>query len=398
MNALPGGEWISLFIKWFHFTAGIAWIGASFYFNWLEGRLERSGKPERIAGDLWAVHGGGFYHVQKYAVAPETLPTTLHWFKWEAYTTWISGFLLLCVIYYLQAPTYLIDDSAPVSSLAAIGLSVGMLIAGWVVYDVLCRIFARQPVILFLAGGLILASLFLVSEWAFSDRAAYIQVGAIIGTIMVANVFFVIIPAQKTMVSAMTRGEEPDPAPGQAALQRSLHNNYLTLPVLFIMISHHYPQTFGSQWNGIILLALAVGSALIRHYFNLRNRGSKKPWILPIAAVLMLMPWLLSAFKPAESVTTSTNQAIDVPKLWRVLQIVDERCVTCHANRPEFPGFSLPPKGLVLESEESLRKAASAVYQQSVQTQIMPLGNVTKMTEEEREILGRWLRAESLIE
>ena len=391
-------QWLGLFIKWFHFTAGIAWIGASFYFNWLEGRLERVGKPEGIAGDLWSVHGGGFYHVQKYAVAPDRLPSILHWFKWEAYTTWISGFVLLCVLYYAQAQTYLLDGQSPVSASQGVLISLGMLVVGWIVYDLLCRIVSHQPVFVLLIGGAFLAVCFWIADWAFSGRAAYIQIGAIIGTIMAANVFFVIIPAQKKMVSAMALGEEPDPAPGKSALQRSLHNNYLTLPVLFIMISHHYPQTFGSEWNGWILLALAMGSAGIRHFFNLRNRGVVKVWILPVALAFMITPLLIESV--GRGGPQSNPVAADTmvsPPLWRVLQIVDQRCSSCHADNPTFPGFSAPPKGLVLHGPEDIRNAALGIYQQSVSSQVMPLGNVTEMTDLERKTLGAWLRTEELI-
>ncbi|HSM68677.1 MAG TPA: urate hydroxylase PuuD, partial [Xanthomonadales bacterium] len=257
-------DWASLLLRWAHLVTGIAWIGASFYFNWLENHLQRQQQEPGIAGDLWAVHGGGFYYLKKFAVAPEALPPALHWFKWEAYATWLTGFALLAVVYYWNAPAYLLEASGADAGIGlAIAAGLGALLASWLVYDLLCRspLAAREV----LLGGLI-AAWFLLLAWLLdllmSGRAAYIHVGAAIGTVMVANVFRVIIPAQKELVRAVEEGRSPDARKGARALQRSRHNNYFTLPVLFIMISNHFPSTYGSQYNWLILAGIAMLAVL----------------------------------------------------------------------------------------------------------------------------------------
>ncbi|HMB60049.1 MAG TPA: urate hydroxylase PuuD, partial [Xanthomonadales bacterium] len=283
-------QWFSLLLRWSHFIVGIAWIGASFYFNWLENQLQRRSAPDNgeqpdpIAGDLWAVHGGGFYYLQKFRVAPNQLPEPLHWFKYEAYFTWISGFALLAVVYYWNARVYLLDPAVSAIS-PGTGIAIGLvsLLASWLVYDGLCRSPLKQkPALL----GQLIFAWFAFLAWLLgqylSGRAAYIHVGAAIGTVMVANVFFVIIPAQKELVAALVEGRQPQASKGENALLRSRHNNYLTLPVLFIMISNHYPATYGSTYNWLILIVFSLSAVGIRHWFNIRHLPQYNPWILPL--------------------------------------------------------------------------------------------------------------------
>ncbi|MDX1604769.1 MAG: urate hydroxylase PuuD [Candidatus Competibacterales bacterium] len=383
-------EWLGLLIRWIHVITGVAWIGTSFYFNWLEGRLDRSGdKPEGVAGDLWSVHGGGFYHLQKYEVSPPRLPSDLHWFKWEAYSTWLSGFALLLVVYYLNPGARLLgSNELGLPAWTGVVAGLGMLLGSWLVYHGLGRAGLDEKPTLFAALGIILLSLLAWgSSLVFDGRAAYIHIGAVIGTLMAANVFFVIIPAQKGMVRAMTRGERVDPAPGRTALRRSTHNNYLTLPVLFIMVSNHYPATFAHQWNWVILALLAVGSAAIRHYFNLRNRGQAKIWILPVGTLVIIAGALLS--RPTD--TPETAVAAGPTPTWRMMQIVERHCVNCHQAQPSDPAFAAPPQGLLLDTPQRVRAAADLVHARAVATESMPLGNPTGMTAGERAELGNWL-------
>src|SRR5438876_4644835 len=284
-------EWLDFLARWLHVVAGIAWIGTSFYFIALDDHLrapDSRGDAERgVGGEAWEVHGGGFYHVQKYRVAPPSLPERLLWFKWEAYTTWLSGFALLIVLYYVNADTYLIDKSvADLSPTEAIAISVGLLVVSWLVYDGLCRLVRNE---LLLAAALL--GLTTMAAWGcsrlFSGRAEYIQVGAMLGTMMAGNVFLVIIPAQWELVRAKQAGREPDPAPGVRAKQRSVHNNYLTLPVVFAMLSNHFPSSYGHSYSWLILVALMVTGAWIRHFFNLRHAG-RTVWAIPITAALAI--------------------------------------------------------------------------------------------------------------
>ena len=383
-------EWLNLVVRWIHMITGIAWIGASFYFNWVEGQLNRKGpNPPGIAGDLWAVHGGGFYHSQKYQVAPERLPEKLHWFKWEAYMTWVSGMALLIIVYFWQAESYMVDPSvADLSGWQAIAINLSAMLLGWLIYDQLCRSPFGQHndwmLYLFIIALPIVA-------WGLgqflSGRATYITVGGMIGSMMVGNVFFVIIPVQKKMVGAMLAGETPDGKMGKQGLQRSRHNNYLTLPVLLIMISNHFPTTFGHSYHWLILGALSVIGIVVKHYFNLRHQGNPPNWLLPSAglatvAVLILSgPWMRETTLTAQMV--SDNQAIS---------IVQRRCTSCHAAMPTQPGFTAPPKGVILETVAHLRQYAAQVQAQAVTSNIMPLANLTGMTQDERNQLGGWLQ------
>ncbi|MGQ7791572.1 urate hydroxylase PuuD [Faunimonas sp. B44] len=383
-------EWLNLVFRWAHVMAGIAWIGTSFHFIWLDQSLKkRAGQPDGIAGESWMVHGGGFYLAEKYTVAPERMPPDLHWFKWEAYFTWITGFLLLVVIYYFGASAFLIDrGKIALAPWQAIALSVGSLALGWVVYDQLCkRIGDRTAPLAASVFALIAAATFLYSA-VFTDRAAFLHVGAFIGTIMAASVFFVIIPNQKVVVADLIAGRQPDPALGLAAKQRSLHNNYLTLPVVFMMISNHYPVVFGSPWSPFVALAIVVLGALIRHYFNQTNKGPAD-WsalaAIPAAIVVFLGIVAVTAYRPNAAAGAGPVAFSDVHP------IVTQHCVQCHSARPSDPDFPEAPKGVALDTPEEIRAHARQIEQQAVLSDIMPLGNSTGMTDEERRLLGAWI-------
>lgn len=378
-------EWANLLVRWIHFIVGVAWIGASFYFNWLENNLDRkSPQDEGIAGNLWAVHGGGFYHLKKFTNGPASLPPLLHWFKWEAYTTWLSGFTLLVVVYYFNARLFLLDpEVADLSPMVAIAIGLAALLASWLIYDALCKSSLKnQPLMLSAA----LFALFIVLAFGlthvFSGRGAFIHAGAAIGTIMVANVFFGIIPAQKEMVAALSDNRPLDPAFGKDALLRSRHNNYLTLPVLFIMISNHFPSTYGHKWNWLVLLLVSAISIVVRHYFNVRKTNKSLIWILPAAFVAMLtVMWATAPEQKTAGPAVSTSA---------IVPIVKTRCAVCHSSSPTQPGFSAPPAGLAFENEQQIVDNASRIYNAAFVTKTMPLANLTGITPEERQQLADW--------
>jgi len=383
--------WVELAIRWAHVLAGISWIGTSFYFIWLDNSLRPPPEPKPgVGGELWAVHGGGFYHKQKYLVAPPELPEHLHWFKWEAYFTWISGFALLAVIYYLGAELFLIDRAKmELAPAAAIGLSLAFLVGGWLVYDGLCRsaLGKRGEVFALVWSGVLVAAAYALGR-IFSDRAAFMQVGAMIGTVMAANVFMVIIPNQRKATAAMLAGQAPDPALGTQAKQRSLHNNYMTLPVVLIMISGHYPMLWSGPLAWLVLAGLGGVGFLIRHFFNLKNRGSSQPMLLAGAAaafVIVAVIGIESQRAPARIADTTTFS--------EARAIVETHCTACHAATPTHAGFVTPPAGLDLTSPDAIRLNAPRILAQAVESEIMPLGNETGMTEAERAELGAWIRA-----
>lgn len=380
-------EWLDLTVRWVHVIAGVAWIGTSFYFNWLNSRLEPPTRAEPgVAGELWSIHGGGFYRAVKYEVAPERLPKTLHWFKWEAYATWISGFALLVLVYYLGAG-FLLDADSKLSPGLAIALGIATLLVGWVVYDILCRMLGRRPVALTLIGfGLVTAAAYGLTL-VLSDRAAYIHVGALLGTLMAANVFRVIIPSQQEMVEAMTAGRRPDAALGRQAALRSLHNNYLTLPVLFIMVSNHYPLAYGHAWNWAILAAIAVIGAGVRHWFNLRNQRRRNAWILPAAAVGMIALAVVTRPSPP----AGSARDAEAVSFAEVRVIVAQRCAGCHSSAPTHPDHAVAPLGVMLDTPEQIRTNAARIRAVAVLSDIMPPANETGMTENERSLLGRWI-------
>ena len=382
--------WLELLVRWTHFIVGIAWIGASFYFNWLENHLQRQNRPEGIAGDLWAVHGGGFYYLKKFAVAPQELPATLHWFKWEAYMTWVSGMAMLIIVFYMNAKTYMVNPAvAGVTPTLAIGIGVGALLTSWVIYDVLCRsALSRREWLL----GLLILAWFVLLSWVLSTwlsgRAAFIHVGAAIGTVMVANVFRVIIPAQKDLVSAVTEGRIPDASKGRNALMRSRHNNYFTLPVLFIMLSGHYPSIYSHPQNWLVLLVFSLAAVAIRHYFNIRHLPGFRAWPL-IPAVLLLLGLMITT-APEPRPVSKTGESITRVKTSKIYAIIQQRCVKCHATIPQFEGFTSPPLGVEFDSEEKLLQHAERVYQTVVILRTMPLGNLTQITDAERNQIAAW--------
>ncbi|MFT5706075.1 MAG: putative membrane protein [Oceanospirillaceae bacterium] len=378
-------EWLNLVIRWAHMITGVAWIGASFYFNWLENHLDRRTPKDGQVGDLWAIHGGGIYHLEKYKLAPPEMPEKLHWFKWEAYTTWLSGMALLAAVYYLNAQLYLIAPGANLSSIAAIAISIASLIIGWVVYTTLCdSALGKKPAVL----GLILFVLIIFASWAlslvFSGRGAFIHVGAIIGTIMVGNVFFVIMPAQRNLVGAIASGDTPDPKWPAKGLLRSRHNNYFTLPVLFIMISNHFPSTFGHDYNWVILAVISLLGVLVRHYFNTRHLSQKYAWTIPAAALGMIC--LAFVVAPKKPVPLKAQVSFT-----QVREILDQRCTVCHSANPSSPLFTTAPSGVMFDTPEQIKLMAPRINAQSVTTQVMPLGNITQMLATERQLIGKWI-------
>jgi uncharacterized membrane protein len=384
-------DWFQLIFRWLHLITGIAWIGASFYFVWLDNSLE---KPPRwkedkgIKGDLWAIHGGGIYEVAKYSLAPEQMPAHLHWFKWEAYTTWLTGMVLLTVIYYLGADAYLIDKRvADLTQLQAIGIGVAYLAGSWIFYELLCRsplgknayIIGTILILAAVAASYSLAHL-------FSGRGAYIHMGAIIGTIMVGNVFRVIMPSQRALVASIEKGEAPDPAWGARAKLHSTHNTYLTLPLLFIMISSHYPMTYASSHNWLILLVIMAITAVARQYFVLAHKKVNRPVILIAAAFATLI--LAIAMAPKSAAPGQAGKTVSDAE---VVSIIQSRCVSCHSATATDDVFTMAPGGVMLDTLDDIKRWALRIQARSVDTPDMPFMNKTEMTDEERQALGAWI-------
>ncbi len=391
-------SWASLLLRWGHIIAGIAWIGSSFYFMWLDARLNRPAlDPEcdAIEGDLWAVHGGGFYHAQKYQTAPEVLPEPLHWFKWEAYWTFITGFSLLWVVYYSHPQIYLIDPQGlQLEPWQAVGTSLFLLIAVWPVYQGLCALKISDGWVALLGALLILLLAWAVTH-LFSGRGAFVQVGIMLGSIMVANVFYVIIPAQKALVAAKLEATTPDPTLGLKAKRRSTHNNYLTLPVVFVMISPHYAMLYGHAWNWLLLFALFLIGALIRHFFNERNKGRIR-LLYPGLALALLMIVVYALAPQGNSLVTLDTGGTQVKTeniFAGVEKIVFERCRPCHSRDPTHPAAPVAGAGVELDSGSDILQWAPRIEARAVSTETMPLGNLTGMTEAERRSLGAWFNA-----
>ena len=389
--AIDLSEWLNLAIRWLHLTAGIAWIGSSFYFIWLDNHLTAPASGE-ASGELWAVHGGGFYHNQKYQVAPAQMPDRLHWFKWEAYFTWISGFSLLVLIYYVGAQTYLIDPAkAALSPIAAIGIGLAAQVLGWLIYDGLCRSPLKSSnLVLGIWWFIILLFAAVALDSLFNSRAAYLHVGAMIGTVMVANVFFIIIPNQRKVVADLIAGRTPDPALGAAAKLRSLHNNYMTLPVLFIMISHHYPMTYGAQRPWLVLALLGLTGVAVRHVFNLRGRGQKTSGAIALAVILALASVTYVTLEKGDRTQPAPANSVTFAEIQPILAT---HCAGCHSLHPTNAAFTSPPLGVMLDSYEHVRAVSPRIQRVAVDSDIMPLGNTTGMTKAEREKLGAWIAA-----
>lgn len=384
------GEWLNLAIRWLHLTAGIAWIGSSFYFVWLDNHLKPPAHGE-ASGELWSVHGGGFYHNQKYQVAPPQMPEELHWFKWEAYFTWISGFSLLVVIYYFSAQSFLIDPSkAALTPAAAIGVGLAALASGWIFYDLLCRSpLGRNNRTVGLLWFLFLLAAAILLDRLLNARAVYIHIGAMMGTVMAANVFFIIIPNQRKVVADLVAGRQPDPALGAAGKRRSLHNNYMTLPVLFIMISHHYPMTYGAERPWLVLALVGLTGVAVRHIFNLRHRADN---IRPAIATAIVLAYVTVAYVSVEKEARADGGTAGVKvRAAEIEPILRTHCSACHSARPTNPAFSSPPLGIVLDDGEHARAYALRIKRVAVDTETMPLGNVTGMTPDERARLGAWI-------
>jgi uncharacterized membrane protein len=384
------GEWANLLIRWAHLIVGIGWIGTSFYFMALDYSLsKRERMNPGVYGTAWQVHGGGFYHVEKYTVAPAQLPPDLHWFQWEAYLTWVTGFGLLFVQYYLHATAYLIDPSVmPLTPWQAIGISLGSILVGWAIYEALCRLpIGERPVPLALGVFALIVGASVFYTHVFSGRGAFLHVGALTGSIMATNVFAVIIPNQKKLIRQMLRGEPTDPRYGAIGKQRSTHNNYLTLPVLVMMVSPHYPFLFSQNQAWMVVALILIAGALIRHYLNRTDAGDDWGtfgWTAPVAIVALMAAMFVTAPRtPAAGAQVADAQA---------LAITHKHCVMCHAAKPTHESFQEAPKNVTLETVADLKKYAELVYVQAVQNKAMPLGNQTGMTDDERAALGRWIK------
>ena len=383
-------EYLNFAIRWLHMIAGIAWIGASLYFVWLDTSLrppvDQPSKDLGIGGEVWALHGGGFYRAQKFAVAPPELPVPLHWFKWEAYVTWLSGFALLILIYYVQADVYLIDPAVMrLTPVSAIAVGLGVLAMTWIIYDLLCRspLGDNEPALAAVMFVLLGALAYGLTHM-FSGRGAFIHFGAVIGTIMVANVFFVIMPGQRAMVQAKVDGQPVDPIHGARGKQRSVHNTYFTLPVLFVMVSNHYAGFTNHKHAWAILMAISLAGALIRLYSVLSHRGIKqhKLWMMGYGILIGLFIALFPA--PVE-------QKAGGAKFVEVKRVIETKCAVCHAAQPTFQSFNAPPKNVLLETREQIKTLAQQINQQTVVAKAMPPGNLTQLSDEERALIGAWV-------
>ncbi len=393
-------EWGSLLIRWVHIITGIAWIGSSFYFMHIDASLKSTPKIAK-GGETWEVHGGGFYHVQKYLVAPEKLPDDLIWHKWESYATWVSGFFLLVWVYYLGSDLYLIDPAVrQLSPLAAATIGTGGLVIGWLVYDFLVKSsLAKNDMALAAVGFAFIMLMAWFFQQMFSGRGALIHTGALMATIMSGNVLLNIIPNQKKVIADLVAGKTPDPDLGKQAKTRSTHNNYLTLPVIYLMISNHYPLTYSSPYAWIMVGFILVAGALVRHYYNERHAGrGDKWWTWAGAAVAIAIAVVISmlsspaarerlGLKPEKIVKVASAASIPKP----VDEIISSRCSMCHAAEPVWQGLAIAPKGVILETPHQIVRQAEAIRIQSVMTHAMPPNNITGMTPDERRTLAAWI-------
>lgn len=398
-------EWGSILLRWLHVTAAIAWIGGSFFFMHLDASLrKRGGQAIGVYGSSWQVHGGGFYEMSKYTLAPPALPEDLVWHKWQSYWTWISGFSLLCWVYYGQSSFYLIDPSvAALSPLGAAAIGIGALALGWIVYDFFCKsALTKNDVALGAAGfGFVVAMSWLFTL-VFSPRGALIHTGALMATIMTANVAMIIMPNQRKAIARLVKGETPDPAWGKTAKQRSTHNNYITLPVLFMMLSNHYPVLYANARTVPALVTLViVAGALVRYFYNAHHADhAKAPWWAWFAAAAALWGafWIATSGTPGVqpvlglSAPTIRAAAADAPKApAEVVEVVTSRCAMCHAPEPVWEGIGEAPKGVWLDTPEHIARFAPAIRMQAVLTHAMPPNNLTEITQAERDVLARWL-------
>lgn len=380
-------EWMNIVVRLMHITFGIAWIGASFYFVFLENALNRTKDVrDELAGNLWAVHGGGFYYLEKYKVAPQKIPKDLHWFKYEAYFTWVTGFSLLFVVYYFNASAMLIDKNVlDISPMAGVGIGVGSFIVAWVLYDLLCKSPLIKTGIWFtIIGFLIAVGFAYFYAHVFNSRAAYIHFGAMLGSIMAANVFFVIIPSQKAMVNAAKTGQPLNPQLGKNAGMRSLHNNYFTLPVLFVMISNHFPSTFGNDYSWLVLAIITLGTAGVKHYLNLKEKGQLSVWVLPVSVIILLGAAFITAPDKPGSCKSEVSFA-------EVNAIIQKRCITCHSSKPTDDVYTAAPNGVMYDTPEQIANLKDKIMQRVVITKTMPQNNKTNITQKERDLIRCWI-------
>ncbi len=410
-------DWLNLLLRWLHVITAIAWIGSSFYFVWLDNSLVAPTDPELkekgVGGELWAVHGGGFYNPQKYLLAPKALPEHLHWFYWESYSTWLSGFALFSLLYLFNANVFLVDRNVfDMSASMAGGTAIAFLLFNWLIYDAICSTIGDRPGADRLVN-LLVGLQVIVSVWAachlFSGRAAFLISGASLATIMSANVLMWIIPGQRKMVASMRAGQAPDPIHGKRGKQRSVHNTYFTLPVLFAMLSNHYSMTYSAPHNWLVLLFIMAAGALIRQFFVLRHKGVYN-WWYPGAAVVLLLAviiWMSPAMQarpaaPAAAAATpveaagaatapSTSPSPSAGGFAQVQQVIQARCIQCHAAKPTL--MPVPGKGVLLDSPDNIAQHAQQIYQQAVVQKSMPLGNMTHITDDERAVIGKWFES-----
>jgi uncharacterized membrane protein len=381
-------EWLNIVIRLMHITFGIAWIGASFYFVFLENALNRTEDVrDELAGNLWAVHGGGFYYLEKYKIAPKTIPKHLHWFKYEAYFTWLSGFSLLFVVYYFNASALLIDKNVlDISPLQGIAIGVSSFVVAWLIYDFMCKSrLIKNQLAFALIGFAILIGFAWFYSHVFSARAAYIHFGAMIGGLMVANVFFVIIPGQKAMVNCAKLGLPLDPSLGKKALARSLHNNYFTLPVLFVMVSNHFPSTFGYEYPWLVLAIISLGAAGVKHYLNLKEKKQLNVWILPVSVGILLAACFITA------PSTNPYECKKEVSITEVQEIIQKRCIQCHSSTPTDDVYKTAPNGVKYDTPEEIYKKRGLIMQRVIITKTMPQNNKTNITEEERNAIRCWI-------
>lgn len=408
-------DWLNLLLRWLHVITAIAWIGSSFYFVWLDNSLVQPTDPELkekgVGGELWAVHGGGFYNPQKYLLAPRQLPEHLHWFYWESYSTWLSGFALFSLLYLFNANVFLVDRNVfDMSASMAGGTAIAFLVFNWLIYDAVCSHIGDRPNAERLVNVLVGLQV-VVSVWAachlFSGRAAFLISGASLATIMSANVLVWIIPGQRKMVASMRAGQAPDPIHGKRGKQRSVHNTYFTLPVLFAMLSNHYSMTYSAPHNWLVLVMIMAAGALVRQFFVLRHKGVYNWWYPGIAVALLLAvavglspamrekPALAAVHRQADDKPAAPGAAADAAPaaggFAQVQQVIEARCIQCHAAKPTL--MPVPGKGVLLDSKEHISQHAQQIYQQAVVQKTMPLGNMTNITDDERAVIGKWFEA-----
>lgn len=386
-------EWMNIIVRWMHITFGIAWIGTSFFFVFMENSLHKNKNKPELKGDLWMLHGGGFWFVEKYQVAPKVMPMGVHWFKYEAYFTWLTGFALLFVVYYFNAEGMLLNPSMEgLTGIWGIVIAIASLAVGYAIYHFLSLTpLLKKPLLFGIVLFLILIGFAYFYTQIFNARAAYIHFGALIGTLMAGNVFFVIIPAQKAMVQATKDGTYLDPAIGNFAGLRSFHNNYFTLPVIFVMISNHFPSTFGHEHPWLILAILSLGSAGVKHYLNLKEKNQASVWVMPVAILILLS----AAFLTAPAKIGGECKTVNFTEIWPIIQ---ERCVSCHSSNPTDDVWTAPPNGVVYDTPKDITKLTDKIMQRVVITKTMPQNNKTGILPEEREAIRCWIEQGASIE